>query len=533
MPGCAQFFGDMIPRRFFLLLFTIALAVPPPASAQFKWLRNSPVERLTGADRRQFDVLGLIMEDAERATDNNERARLLEEYLETSEAFVSDHPDLVTVWSGRVVAATELNRPLVAWDAGQELLRLRAERMDDMEVRRALAMLERRHWLDENPPQVGPRDGEPWQNSLGMLFSPVEGADAHVSVFETRVRDFTTFVEATGHEATSGMLSFGANESNWKRRGASWRLPGFDQSGDHPVVGVNWYDAKAFCAWLTRKEREEGMIAEDQEYRLPYDAEWSIAAGPDTYPWGEQWPPPPGAGNFFGAENLPSELRVLEGFNDAAPRTTRVGSFGPNRFGLHDLGGNVEEWCEDFVPGDGTASTDVNETENKGILRGSSWSYQNSSNLNAQRRHRVERDQRIDDVGFRCVLAHHTPPVTIAGQGATPTEDTAAGDIASAPSPSERTQPRPIHQVQPDFSPDQDFNSGPGNVVLEFTIDEAGRVRDPRVVSSSHPAFEQPALTAVGDWRFEPARQDGQPVACRAIQEFRFSTQPSSRQEIP
>jgi TonB family protein len=136
-------------------------------------------------------------------------------------------------------------------------------------------------------------------------------------------------------------------------------------------------------------------------------------------------------------------------------------------------------------------------------------------------------------VGFRCVLVHQTLNRTIAGEVATPTENAAEGDGTLAPSPSERTQPRPIHQVQPDFPPGQELNNEPGNVVLEFTIDEAGRVRDPRVVSSSNPAFEQPALTAVRDWRFEPARQNGQPVACRAIQEFNFRAQPSSRREIP
>ena len=71
---------------------------------------------------------------------------------------------------------------------------------------------------------------------------------------------------------------------------------------------VNWDDAKAFCAWLSKKE--------GKTYRLPTDHEWSIAVGigdqedekatpeeksgkiPGVFPWGEDWPPPKGAGNY-------------------------------------------------------------------------------------------------------------------------------------------------------------------------------------------------------------------------------------------
>jgi formylglycine-generating enzyme required for sulfatase activity len=172
-----------------------------------------------------------------------------------------------------------------------------------------------------------------------MKFVPVEGTDVLFCTWETRVRDFTAFIEATDYDAMGGMLSFDGEESTWHRRGASWRLPGFDQSADHPVVGINWYDANAFCAWLTLHERRAGVIADDQQYRLPYDAEWSAAVGRATYAWGEQWPPPLDAGNFLGEEARPVQLRVLENFHDGAPRTTRVARFASNRFGLHDLAG--------------------------------------------------------------------------------------------------------------------------------------------------------------------------------------------------
>src|ERR1039457_6616971 len=82
----------------------------------------------------------------------------------------------------------------------------------------------------------------------------------------------------------------------------------------YPVVKVSWEDAKAFCRWLTEKERREGIIGSKYSYQLPRDWEWSVAVGltesgegtaenkdekiPDVYPWGRQWPPPYAAGNY-------------------------------------------------------------------------------------------------------------------------------------------------------------------------------------------------------------------------------------------
>jgi formylglycine-generating enzyme required for sulfatase activity len=258
----------------------------------------------------------------------------------------------------------------------------------------------------------------PWVNSLGMKFVPVAGTQVLFSVWDTRVQDFETFVKNTDYDATGGMFSLG--KDGWNQRGATWKKPGFSQGANHPVVGVSWNDAKEFCKWLTKREQSAGDLPEDREYRLPKDEEWSAAVGlkneagstPEEkngkialYPWDipqkrdKSWPPPSGAGNYRGEEsrigNEPKEWSVIEGYNDGYPRTSPVGSFHANFSGLHDMGGNVWQWCEDWY----------NAQAQYRVLRGASWNYLNPDSLLASSRYGLTPDIRYDFIGFRCVVA--------------------------------------------------------------------------------------------------------------------------------
>jgi formylglycine-generating enzyme required for sulfatase activity len=101
---------------------------------------------------------------------------------------------------------------------------------------------------------------------------------------------------------------------------------GFDHP-DQPVTGVSWFDAVAYCDWLSEKTGEK--------YRLPTEAEWEFAATAgnpkNIYPWGTRsW-----------NERPELHQRFLNG-----PEV--IGSFEPNEFGIHDLGINVHEWCSDW-----------------------------------------------------------------------------------------------------------------------------------------------------------------------------------------
>ncbi|HSH94217.1 MAG TPA: bifunctional serine/threonine-protein kinase/formylglycine-generating enzyme family protein, partial [Roseimicrobium sp.] len=217
-----------------------------------------------------------------------------------------------------------------------------------------------------------------WTNSIGMRFVPV--GNVWMSVWETRVRDFTAFQSAARYNA-----------------GSAWSDPGFDQTPNHPVVNVNWDDAQSFCRWMTEKESRAGMIP-GFEYRLPTDQEWSRAIGIDgetattpaererqgngAYLWGAQWPPPVAIANLHG-------LAAFDSFETTSP----VGSFRPNRYGIFDLVGNAWEWCVD--PYDSTGQFRV--------LRGESWQPPMSGYRAAYRRF-LTPTQRSSGVGFRCVL---------------------------------------------------------------------------------------------------------------------------------
>jgi formylglycine-generating enzyme required for sulfatase activity len=252
----------------------------------------------------------------------------------------------------------------------------------------------------DRPHSLGPNPGEPWENSLGMKFVPVPGANVLFCIWETRVQDFEAFVKATSHDAGK----------DWRAPGDTGQsyLDGFSQTPLHPVVFVSWNDAEAFCRWLTEKERAAGNLSAGQEFRLPTDAEWSQAVGlsaesgatpedkdrkiEDVYPWGGGYPPPAGSGNYSGeGDGWPV---MLDGYTDGAKFTAKVGSYTANRLGIYDMGGNVWEWCSDWF----------NAEQKDHVIRGASLNQSVPGRLVSSYRAPKPPGIREMNLGFRCVV---------------------------------------------------------------------------------------------------------------------------------
>lgn len=232
-------------------------------------------------------------------------------------------------------------------------------------------------------------------NTLGMRFVSVDGTSVFFSIWETRVQDYRAYAEST--------------------RGVdvSWQNPGFAQTPTHPAVKVSWEDATRFCAWLTEKEQREGKLPMAGHYRLPTDEEWSWAVGIGNrerngtpkekgkrlkaqYPWGTSWPPPKGAGNYDPSLGI-----------DSYDFTSPVGSFAANAQGLFDLGGNVWEWCEDFLEGSprpNRSGADAGPAAAR-VLRGGSWNFSGPDHLLSSYRNGAAQNARSHGIGFRIVLA--------------------------------------------------------------------------------------------------------------------------------
>lgn len=234
-----------------------------------------------------------------------------------------------------------------------------------------------------------------------------------MSVNEVTVGEFKRYLAAAGERTRAARRGFSMpydeRSNNFVRR--SLVGPGSDYVGnpagdDLPVLHVSATDADGYARWLSEQT--------GRSYRLPSEAEYEYAlrAGSDTrFPWGDAPDPPRGAGNFTGALDRSPGGRTwsnaFAGYGDGHWGPAPVGSFGANRFGLHDLSGNVSEWVADcWHDGYRRAPKDPRAWYNPGcrtrVIRGGSWA-SSPTQLRSAWRAPLERDTTNAQIGFRLV----------------------------------------------------------------------------------------------------------------------------------
>ena len=219
-----------------------------------------------------------------------------------------------------------------------------------------------------------------------------------IGVYEVTRNEYARFVRATGHSFDEEPCLVNDGGYHWRESSTqNWRDMAFPQTGRHPAVCVSWNDATAYVSWLS--EHTQGT------YRLPSAAEWEYAArAGTTTPW--YW----GIGydvqcQYANGADEESELPWGTECSDGNAKTSLVGSFRPNAFGVHDVLGNAWEWVQDCyrptydgAPVDGSA-WEADHCSGR-VMRGASWA-STPKYLRTGHRAGESADFRSDYTGFR------------------------------------------------------------------------------------------------------------------------------------
>lgn len=232
-------------------------------------------------------------------------------------------------------------------------------------------------------------------------------------------------MEKPAHRVTLGsgfyMGKYEVTQDQW--RAVMGNNPSYfpNCGGDCPVEFVTWDNVQEFIKALNSRDLRF-------KYRLPSEAEWEYSArggAPGTYYWGED------VNRACRYENVADQTGRLKysgwatsvNCSDGYAEVSRVGSFLPNGFGLHDMAGNVSEWSEDRfhsdhsgAPGDGKArGDDFSAAEGvplaTGLYKGGSWALDGKGRADPRPAARVpvQRSQRGNFIGFRLVAIPRSP----------------------------------------------------------------------------------------------------------------------------
>jgi formylglycine-generating enzyme required for sulfatase activity len=238
----------------------------------------------------------------------------------------------------------------------------------------------------------------------------------HLGRTEVTVGQFRAFVAATNHQTDAerdigeagcwgqndDILGAGAYRAN-----RNWRRPPafpYRQADDEPVVCVSWNDAQAYVQWLRDRT--------GRRYHLPTEAQWEYAARAGTSTarhWGDNPNDACAYANVADTGILKDPRREWNPprheCHDRYFFTAPVASYAPNRFGLHDMLGNVWEWTFDcYIDSYRGAPSDARAREEAGcsrrVVRGGGWNTK-PARVRSANRNRNGTTNRGDYLGFR------------------------------------------------------------------------------------------------------------------------------------
>jgi formylglycine-generating enzyme required for sulfatase activity/tRNA A-37 threonylcarbamoyl transferase component Bud32 len=216
----------------------------------------------------------------------------------------------------------------------------------------------------------------------------------YIGAYKVTVGQFKAFVKETGFQTEAektGQGAYGFTPDLKPRMDPkmNWLNPGFQQTDDHPVVCVNLNDARAFCAWLSKRE--------GRYYTLPTEAQWEFACRAGTR-----------SRYFFG--NDEKLLKQYAWYNVNSGKTTHpVGQLSPNPLGLYDMYGNTTEMVTDWYAADYFRKSPRDDPPGPServtsVRRGGSWRWNGRDCVSARRHGGGPPSARSSDAGFRVVL---------------------------------------------------------------------------------------------------------------------------------
>ena len=348
---------------------------------------------ISADQRRRFNVLMLVIEDADKATDVATRHKFLGEFLDKSAAFVVAFPDESRVWVLRALSSLELERADDGIVAARAIERLGLTNSDDAKIGRLVASLDRKGWMGaktaaerlEALPKIitiPDLNIELQWIEAGSFTMGSPGTEANRGSDETSHRVTLSRGYWLGKtEVTQGQWEavMGSNPSAFKQVGKS-----------APVEQVSWEDAMEFCRVLTTREKGAGRMPEGYEYTLPTEAQWEYGCRAGT------------SGAYAG------DLGSMGWYDANSGKTTHpVSEKRANGWGLYDMHGNVWEWCRDWYGDYSTGAV----TDPTGPPSGSIRVYRGGSCLNSAsycrsaNRVRYEPGIRYNYLGFRLALS--------------------------------------------------------------------------------------------------------------------------------